>query len=248
MMGSYPKWIAHRGAGSLAPENTLAAFRVGASFGYVGFECDVKLSRDGVPFLLHDSTLERTTNGAGLAGALDWAALSQLDAGSWHSAGYAGEPLPTLEAVVRYALRNGFALNLEIKPMPGEEARTGAVVAERCVQWWAQQPATAAPLPLLSSFQPAALQAARAAAPSLPLALLLERWRDEAVPFARELACVALVLNHRLAQAERVAALHAQGLAVWVYTVNDATEAQRLLDLGVDGVITDAVDRLPPRG
>ena len=68
----YPFWIAHRGAGKLAPENTLAAFRLGAAHGWRMFECDVKLSADGVPFLLHDATLERTTNGQGLAGDKPW--------------------------------------------------------------------------------------------------------------------------------------------------------------------------------
>ena len=89
----YPRWIAHRGAGKLAPENTLAAFRLGAQHGYRMFECDAKLSADGVPFLLHDATLERTTNGRGTGGELPWSALAQLDAGSWHSRAYAGEPL-----------------------------------------------------------------------------------------------------------------------------------------------------------
>ena len=88
----YPFWIAHRGAGKLAPENTLAAFRVGASHGYRAFECDVKLAADGVPFLLHDATLRRTTNGHGRAADLSWSELARLDAGSWHSRAYAGEP------------------------------------------------------------------------------------------------------------------------------------------------------------
>src|SRR5688572_8506871 len=95
----YPRWVAHRGAGKLAPENTLAAFRLGAQHGYRMFECDVKLSADGVPFLLHDATLERTTNGAGVGGDHPWNALAQLDAGSWHSRAYAGEPLPTLDNI-----------------------------------------------------------------------------------------------------------------------------------------------------
>ena len=88
----YPFWIAHRGAGKLAPENTLAAFRLGAQHGYRMFECDAKLSADGAVFLLHDATLERTTNGHGVAGELPWHTLSQLDAGGWHSRAYAGEP------------------------------------------------------------------------------------------------------------------------------------------------------------
>ena len=123
----YPRWIGHRGAGQLAPENTLAAFALGARHGYRMFECDAKLSADGVVFLLHDATLERTTNGQGLAAELDWAALSRLDAGSWHSPAYAGEPLCTLQALARFCLAQGFALNIEIKPTPGLEHATGGV-------------------------------------------------------------------------------------------------------------------------
>ena len=95
----YPYWIAHRGAGKRAPENTLAAFREGAAQGFRMFECDVKLSADDVPFLLHDSGLERTTSGLGIAGERPWTALSQLDAGSWHDARHAGETIPTRTVV-----------------------------------------------------------------------------------------------------------------------------------------------------
>src|SRR5258708_36563373 len=90
----YPFWIAHRGAGKLAPENTLAAFRVGASHGYRAFECDVKLSADGVPFLLHDATLQRTTRERGVASQRPGAALSRLDAGGWASRASPGGAIP----------------------------------------------------------------------------------------------------------------------------------------------------------
>lgn len=135
-----PLWIAHRGAGKLAPENTLAAFRVGASHGYRAFECDVKLSRDGVPFLLHDSTLDRTTPLRGVAGEHPWVELSRIDAGGWHSRAFAGEPLPSLDSIARYVQRNGFALNIEIKPTPGHEERTGEVVAREAATLWAARP------------------------------------------------------------------------------------------------------------
>src|SRR5882672_11257344 len=110
----YPFWIAHRGAGKLAPENTLAAFRVGASHGYRAFECDVKLSADGVPFLLHDATLQRTTPERGTASRLTWSELARLDAGGWHGGAYAGEPPPSLDAIAAYCIRNDYALNIEI--------------------------------------------------------------------------------------------------------------------------------------
>ena len=238
----YPSWIAHRGAGKLAPENTLAAFRVGASHGYRAFECDVKLSADGVPFLLHDSTLERTTPERGIAGTRPWADLSQLDAGSWHSHAFAGEPIPTLGAIAAFCLRNGHAVNIEIKPTEGQEAQTGTVVAHAAARLWARQ---AVP-PLLSSFQAESLAAAQAAEPQLPRALLLESLRASWFDEAQALGCVAVVTDHRLMDAAVIARLHGVGLRALVYTVNDAERAQHLLALGIDGIITDAVDRFAP--
>ncbi len=238
----YPLWLAHRGAGKLAPENTLAAFRVGAGFGYCGFECDVKLSADGVPFLLHDDTLERTTASAGVAGERRWDQLSRLDAGGWHSRAFAGEPLPSLDSIAAFCLRNGFALNIEIKPTPGQEAETGQVVARQAGQLWAGQ---AVP-PLLSSFRPDALQAALASAPNLPRALLLDTLWAGWFETAQALGCVAVVTNHRLMDAALITRLRAAGWRAMVYTVNDAADARRLLALGIDGIITDAVDRFSP--
>lgn len=238
----YPRWIAHRGAGKLAPENTLAAFRLGASHGYRAFECDVKLSADGVPFLLHDATLQRTTPEEGVAGDRRWSELSRLDAGGWHSRAYAGEPLPTLEGIARYCIRNGFALNIEIKPTPGHNDETGRVVAEHAAELWGDVPVK----PLLSSFQPDALAAARAARPELPRALLLDSLREGWLAEALALDCVAVVANHRVLDAEVIAQSHGRGLRVLSYTVNETEDAQRLLDASIDGLITDAVDRFAP--
>jgi glycerophosphoryl diester phosphodiesterase len=238
----YPLWIAHRGAGKLAPENTLAAFRLGAAHGYRAFECDVKLSADGVPFLLHDATLERTSSGTGTAALCEWGALSRLDAGGWHSRGYAGEPLPTLDAIAAFCIRNGFALNIEIKPTPGAEVETGRAVAVAAARLWAGQ---ALP-PLLSSFRPDALQAARAAAPALPRALLLDTLREGWFEELRTLEAVAAVTNHQIMDAALIATLHDAGLRALVYTVNETGDAERLAALGIDGLITDAVDRFSP--
>ena len=235
----YPRWIAHRGAGKLAPENTLAAFRVGAAHGYRAFECDVKLSADGVPFLLHDATLERTAGATGTAGDLPWSDLSQLDAGSWHSRQFAGEPLPSLQAIAAFVLRNQYRLNLEIKPTPGTETLTGRVVAEHAARLWAE----AAVPPLLSSFRPDALAAAAEAAPALPRALLLDTLWPGWEQVAASLGCVAIVTHHRLMNTELLALARQAGWRAMVYTVNEPEDAQRLLALGIDGLITDAVDR-----
>jgi len=238
----YPLWVAHRGAGKLAPENTLAAFRVGAGHGYRAFECDVKLSADGVLFLLHDATLERTTSGQGTAGEQGWSALSLLDAGGWHSRAFAGEPVPSLEGIAAYCRRNGFALNIEIKPTPGVEAQTGRAVGLEAARLWAGE---ALP-PLLSSFSPDALQGARETAPQLPRALLLDTLREGWFEQTRALGCVAAVTAFALMDAALIAKLHGAGMRALVYTVNDPAEARRLAALGIDGIITDAVDRFSP--
>jgi glycerophosphoryl diester phosphodiesterase len=238
----YPRWIAHRGAGRLAPENTLAAFRVGASHGYRMFECDAKLSADGVVFLLHDATLERTTNGRGTAGELNWSALSQLDAGGWSARAYAGEPLGTLASVSRFCQANGYLLNIEIKPTPGTDRQTGEVVAREAATCWQEAPIQ----PLLSSFRPQALAGARDTVPDLPRGLLIDTWPDDAIEQATQLGSVALICNYALWDAARVAQAHAAGLRALSYTVNDASVATHLLRLGTDGVITDRVDLFAP--
>ena len=242
----YPLWIAHRGAGKLAPENTLAAFRVGASHGYRAFECDVKLSADGVPFLLHDATLQRTTPARGTAGQRPWVELSRLDAGGWHSRAFAGEPIPSLESIATYVLRNGFALNIEIKPTPGQELETGRVAAREAARLWAASRHAPVAPPLLSSFRPESLQGARETAPELPRALLLDTLWKGWFDIARALDVRACITNHALMDAALIAQLHGAGLRALVYTVNDPAEAQRLLALGIDGIITDAVDRFAP--
>ena len=238
----WPRWIAHRGAGRLAPENTLAAFRAGAACGYRAFECDVQASAEGVAFLLHDETLERTTNGSGRACDRPWSELSRLDAGSWHGHRYAGEPPATLAAVAAFVLAGGFAIDLELKPAAGSERETGRIVAARAAALWQGQPTP----PLLSSFSPEALAAARSEAPALPRALLLDRLGPGWAGRATALGCVAIVAHHRLFDAGLMRTLREYGWRALAYTVDDPAEAARLVALGVDGLITDAVDRFAP--
>lgn len=246
----YPFWIAHRGAGKLAPENTLAAFRLGASHGYRMFECDVKLSADGVPFLMHDATLTRTTNAAqrlgpgasAIGGDHAWSVLSQLDAGGWHSRAYAGEPLPSFEALARWCRAGGHHMDVEIKPVPGHERATGEAVARAARHHWHG----AAVPPLLTSFKPDALAAAQAAAPELPRGLLLDTLVDGWMDLARKLQCVAVVCNYALWNRDTVAQVHAAGMRALSYTVNDESVAAYLVALGTDGIVTDAVDRFAP--
>ncbi len=238
----YPALCAHRGAGKRAPENTLAALRTGASFGYRMFEVDVQLSGDGVALLMHDATLERTTDGRGRVSSHGFAALARLDAGSWHSSAFAGEGIPTLERAARWVLANDAALNVEIKPSPGFERQTGAAIAlDASAAWRGARIA-----PLLSSFSEAALAAAREVAPALPRALLFGDLPDDWLARCRALDCVALDARHDTLSPQIVAQAHRASLRVLAYTVNEAARAGELFDWGLDVLITDAVDRIAP--
>jgi glycerophosphoryl diester phosphodiesterase len=240
----YPRWIAHRGGGSAAPENTLAAFRLAARLGWRMAECDVKLSADGVAFLLHDDTLDRTTDGRGPAGERHWAQLARLDAGAWHSSEFAGEPLPSLQDVASWSQGDGqgHMLNIEIKPSPGEDRRTGEAVAAEAARLWRDVPVA----PLLTSFSAQALEGARASAPGLPRGMLLEEPWDDWEETARALGCVALVAHHALWNTGLVALARTRGWRCLAYTVNGPRQARRLLALGLDGLITDSVARFDP--
>lgn len=235
----YPKVAAHRGGGKLAPENTLAAIDVGARFGHTMIEFDAKLSKDGQIFLLHDDTLERTSNGWGVAGDLPWDKLLNVDAGSWFSHEFKGEPLPLLSQVAERCKQHGMMVNIEIKPTTGTDTETGKVIALAARELWLGQTA-----PLLSSFSIEALEAAQYAVPELPRGLLLDEWRDDWRELTTRLGCISIHLNHKLLDETRVRELKAAGLSILVYTVNNPQRATTLLRWGVDTICTDRIDQI----
>ena len=238
----YPALIAHRGGGRLAPENTLAGMRAARNHGFTFVEYDVKLSSDGVPFLLHDDLLERTTDGQGAARALTWDALQALDAGSWLDPSFAGERLTALATVAQYTQTERLLSNVELKPCPGREHETGTAVALAIRELWAG----AAVMPLVSSFSEEALAAAHVAAPELPRALLVDDvppdWRDRMVRHD----CVALNINERGLTQDLIAAVQDKGYRVTAYTVNDPARARQLFDWGIDALFTDELGRIGP--
>ncbi|AUQ27237.1 glycerophosphodiester phosphodiesterase [Dickeya zeae] len=239
----YPAIVAHRGGGSLAPENTLAAIDVGAQHGHKMIEFDAKLSKDGHIFLLHDDTLERTSNGWGVAGELPWDKLVGLDAGSWYSSQFQGERLPLLSEVAKRCEQYGMAANIEIKPTTGCDEQTGRVVALAARELWRNHPVA----PLLSSFSVEALAAAQQAVPELPRGLLLDEWEDDWRNLTTRLGCVSIHLNHRLLDEARVRELKDAGLRILVYTVNQPDRARTLLQWGVDCICTDRIDLIGPQ-
>ena len=231
----YPRIFAHRGGGKLAPENTLAAIALGQSLGFRGHEFDVKLSKDKVPLLLHDATLERTTNGKGRAADLTFAELEKLDAGEWHSESFIGERLPSFERAAHQLRSKDTMANVEIKPTPGFDRETGTEVAAEAQKLWEG----AAIQPLLSSFSFKALMAAKEAAPSLLRGWLVDEFTDEDWKRLKLLRAVSLHTNHTKLRTDDTAKLKDEGYRVMVYTVNDIETAERLFELGVDGIFTD---------
>ncbi|HEY2605168.1 MAG TPA: glycerophosphodiester phosphodiesterase [Paraburkholderia sp.] len=236
----YPRLIAHRCGGTLAPENTLAGFDACVRHGYRMVEFDTKLSADNQLFLLHDDTLERTTNGHGAAADHTWQQLAALDAGTWRGAQFAGVRLATLADAAQRCARDGIAANIEIKPCPGRDALTGTLVASGASTLWQGQTP-----PLLSSFSFDALAAARDAAPSLPRGMLFEQVPADWLRIVRELDCVSLHASHWYLSEPLVAQIRAAGLRVLAYTVNDPARAQLLAQWGVDMICTDRLDLLP---
>ena len=231
----YPRIFAHRGGGSLAPENTLAAIRMGQSLGYAAHEFDVKLSRDGIAMLLHDATLERTTTGQGRACDLAWAELAKLDAGAWHSEPFRGERVPSFEDAVRLLRSKGTLANVEIKPTPGFERLTGERVGTQARELWSE----AGVPPLVSSFSLEALMAAREAAPSLPRGWLAKEFTPDDWAKLAALEAVSFHTDHRKLAREDIPRLQDKGYRVLVYTVNDVATAEQLLEAGIDGLFTD---------
>lgn len=239
----YPKLIAHRGAGRFAPENTLAAMRLGANYGFTMVEYDVKLTLDGVAVLLHDDQVNRTSNGAGNAADQSFNELAKLDFGAWRSKEFAGEPIPTLYAIAAFTQANGIFSNIEIKPHTGADVITGTEVARLARQLWAH----AETPPLLSSFSEVALDAALQQAPELPRALLIEReLPDDWESRLTRLGCVGLNINNKFASRRTIEMAHKAGYKIGIWTVNDPRRARELLDWGSDLIFTDEMKLIAP--
>ncbi|WP_426110738.1 glycerophosphodiester phosphodiesterase [Massilia sp. PWRC2] len=237
-MWPYPTMLAHRGGGTLAPENTIAALACGFAYGFRAVEFDVMLARDGVPVLMHDPYLGRTVAAAGHVFDYAAAELQQMDAGSWFAARFAGEPVPLFAEVAAFCQAHGIWMNIEIKPAPGFEAATGAAVASAAGRL--------AGAPLLSSFSETALAAAAAAAPATARALLFDAVPADWLARARRLGVVAIHCNHKRLDGATAAAIKDAGLGLLCYTVNTVARARSLFAMGVDAICTDRIDLLTP--
>ncbi len=227
--------VGHRGVAAHAPENTLAGLRAAAAFGLPWVEVDAKLTADAVVILMHDETLDRTTDLRGPVAGLAYGHIVQADAGGWFGPRFRGERVPTLREAIAEMARLGLGGNIEIKPCRGAEAATGRAVGRILRHEWPRS----LPPPVISSFWPEALRAAATVAPELTRAMLVGwhalHWRT----FVRMTDAHALHIYAPMASRNIIRAAKRTGLPVRVFTVNEQARARALLDWGADAVITD---------
>jgi glycerophosphoryl diester phosphodiesterase len=222
-----PLVIAHRGASGEAPENTMAAFRLALEQGADGIECDVHMTADGVPVLLHDEHVDRTTSGQGRLRDLAWSDLQALDAGSWFGAAFRDERVPSLPQALE-ELGPRCAWFLEVKELAAT-AHTLAVVSEVSVEKQVT----------LLSFLPQVLADARRLAPALPRVLNSSLASARSLDEALSLGCAGLDVAYEKLSPELADAAKAAGLRLYAWGVNDARVARRAQRLGLAGIITD---------
>jgi glycerophosphoryl diester phosphodiesterase len=245
----YPKILAHRGGGTLAPENTLAGIRCGLEHDFHAIEFDVMLTADGVPILMHDDELGRTVAGSGSISAIPSAQLLTKDAGSWLAPQFADARVPTFADVIAFCKAHRIWMNVEIKPVPGFERKTGKAAAMLAQQLFADEIASnqgPQTLPLFSSFSFEALQAAQQQAPEIPRGFLLDRVPSDWQAMLEELEAVALHTNHKHLTAQLAADVRAAGYGLLCYTVNDVERAREILGWGVNAFCTDRIDLIGP--
>jgi len=235
-----PRVIGHRGAMAHAPENTGASLRQAAARGARWVEFDVRLTADGVPVVIHDPTLERTTDGTGRVASKTYDAIAALDAGAWFAPRFAGERVPTLAATFALLAELGLGANIEIKPTRGRQRDIVETVLAVLRARWPDH----LPPPLLSSFDRKVLAALRDAGSPWPAGYLAkrlpQRWRAQVA----RLGADTVHVNHKALTEAAAAAVKATGRPLLAYTVDDPARARTLFGWGVDTVFSNAPEAI----
>ncbi len=236
-MLNLPKRIAHRGASALAPENTLAALAMAADLGASWVEFDVALTADHSVVVMHDVTINRTTDGCGAVRRLTWNQLRHCDAGSWFAPCYRGERIPLLSEWLELAKQRGLRLNIECKvsKLSDAPALVRAVKACLLAQNFPESDC------LLSSSQLACVQACYDMVPDVPRALIVDRLTERDMIQAKRLHCVSVNPNQLHLDKALVQQLGQAGLLCLAWTANSPSRVAQLHQLGVTSVFSDVV-------
>lgn len=236
----HPRFVAHRLAGKMAPENTMAALRACPTYGFQAVETDAVLSKDKVLMLFHDKTFGRTVKNPGNVSDYTVKELQAMDAGSWFSSEYAGEPIATMEEAVRFCQAHNLWMNIEIKPIPGFETETATAVSEAVRDLYKN--VERAQWPLLSSFQVKSLEEALRCAPDINRGLLLEGIPQDWLSLAERLQVKTINPDWQSTTKEFIDAAHAHHYGVMCYTVDEKDVADKLFGWGVDAICTNRLD------
>lgn len=236
----HPRFVAHRAAGKLAPENTMAAFRACPTYGFQAIETDAVLSKDKVLMLFHDKTFGRTVKNPGNVSDYTAKELQAMDAGSWFSEKYAGEPIATMEEAVKFCQANNLWMNIEIKPIPGFETETATAVCEAVRDLF--KDVERSKWPLLSSFQIKSLEEALRCAPDIERGLLLEGIPENWLELAQRLQVKTIHPDWESTTEEFIKTAHAHHYGVMCYTVDDKALAAKLFGWGTDAICTNRLD------
>ena len=232
--------VAHRGFSGAAPENTLAAFREAIKVGSDMIELDIQLSKDGKIVVIHDETLERTTDGQGKVADLTFREIRKLDAGSWFGPQFSGEKIPTLQEVLELA-KGKVLVNIEIKsPSHGQYPITE--LAGQGLE--AVKKAGLLNRVIFSSFNPASLEWVQNKEPRAWVAFLYHRDWDSLAEVTKGENWQVLNLRNSFLTREKIEKIHREGIKINVYTVNSEEELEQFVKWGADGLITNHPDRL----
>lgn len=229
-----PILIAHRGGSLEAPENTLASFRHAIAIGMRYVELDVQMSRDGELVVIHDETLDRTTNGHGPVGDYTLDELRKFDAGSHFGSQFAGEHIPTLREVMELCLEAGVGVVVEIKSpqlYPGMVEKVAALLGEMWMR--------GAENIWCISFDHEAIRQMRALDATIPLGYLYEYYEEEFVQPDDAIQACCPYFRTALARPEHIARAHELGTFVFVYTVDQEEDMRRVAAAGIDGMVSD---------
>lgn len=238
-MNQQPFIFAHRGASGTHPENTMAAFQAAADKGAQGIELDVQMTRDGELVVIHDETVNRTTNGSGAIERMTAAEVAALNAGSWFSPSFAGEPVPTLEDVFTWAAGNDLQINVELKtnkvPYHGIEKKVLDVIEHFDMRGRV----------VLSSFNFDSIKRVIELDPYIAVAGLIWKIRRDALLKAKDLGLTALHVQTSFALSDYGKEAVDSGMLLRLYTINDMREWQRITASGlpVEAIITDYPER-----
>lgn len=233
-----PKIIGHRGVAAYAPENTLEGIHTAADMGVEWVELDVKITKDGVPILFHDDTLERVTGASGNVADKTWEDLRQLEAGSWFSDGFAGISIPTLEEAIDVLMEHDLGVNIELKPCPGREVDTAEAALDILSRAWDAHDKI-----LISSFSHVSLETAADMAQDWACGLILPtEWPENWAELIAYLDVATININGNTCSQEQVHSLLPLGKRILAYTINDPDRASLLQSWGVDGFFSDEPD------